>query len=286
MIFTTRFAPSPTGPLHLGHAFSALLASDQARLSGGRFLLRIEDIDRSRSRDRWEAQIYDDLAWLGISWEMPVMRQSDNMHAYHSALKGLWARGLLYACHCNRRDILAAASAPQEGAPLTGPDGVIYPGTCRDLPRDPASEMPQDTALRLNLHAAATVLSGPLSYVETGRPGPPQTVTAGIADLQQSAGDVVVARRDMGTSYHLSVVVDDAAQQITDVVRGKDLSEATVIHVLLQHLLGLPVPRYHHHRLIRDEAGRRLAKRDDARAIATYREAGATPQDIRRMVGL
>ncbi len=286
MIFTTRFAPSPTGPLHLGHAFSALLASDQARLSGGRFLLRIEDIDRSRSRDRWEAQIYDDLAWLGISWETPVMRQSDNMRAYHSALESLWARGLLYACHCNRRDILAAASAPQEGAPLTGPDGVIYPGTCRDLPRDPGAEMPQDTALRLDLRAAANVLSGPLSYVETGRPGLPQTVTAGIAALQQSVGDVVVARRDMGTSYHLSVVVDDAAQQITDVVRGKDLSEATVIHVLLQHLLGLPVPRYHHHRLIRDEAGRRLAKRDDARAIATYRDAGATPQDIRRMVGL
>ncbi|QJF51349.1 tRNA glutamyl-Q(34) synthetase GluQRS [Roseobacter ponti] len=286
MSFITRFAPSPTGPLHLGHAYSALLALHQARLSGGRFLLRIEDIDRARSRARWEAQIYDDLAWLGISWETPVMRQSDNMPAYNSALRALWSQGLLYACQCNRRDILAAASAPQEGAPLTGPDGVIYPGTCRDLPRDPGVEMPKDKALRLDLRAAAEVFSGPLSYVETGRPGPPQTVTADIAALQQSAGDVVVARRDMGTSYHLSVVIDDAAQQISDVVRGEDLAEATMIHVLLQHLLGLPVPRYHHHRLIRDEAGRRLAKRDDARAIATYREAGATPQDIRCMVGL
>ncbi|RYH02770.1 tRNA glutamyl-Q(34) synthetase GluQRS [Salipiger sp. IMCC34102] len=259
----TRFAPSPTGPLHLGHAFSALTAWDLAQAAGGTFLLRIEDIDRSRARPEWEAQILDDLAWLGLRWPTPVMRQSDRQPAYDAALDALWDRGLLYPCTCNRRDILEAASAPQEGAPM-GPDGVVYPGICRTKPR--TGPRPGDTALRLDLAACQPFVKTPLS-----------------AD---KVGDVVLARRDMGTSYHLSVVIDDAAQGVTDVVRGKDLAEATPIHLFLQELLDLPSPAYHHHRLIRDDSGKRLAKRDDARALSLYRAQGATPRDIRAMVGL
>ena len=273
----TRFAPSPTGPLHLGHAYSALLAYDMAQNAGGTFVLRIEDIDQSRARPAWEAQITDDLAWLGLSWPTPVMRQSDRQPAYDNALTTLWNLGLLYPCTCNRRDILAAASAPQEGAPM-GPDGVIYPGTCRHKPRK--GPRPTGTALRIDMKAAMQGIDL-TTYQDNG-------VAKSIASgsLIDGIGDVVLARRDMGTSYHLSVVIDDAAQGITDIVRGEDLAEATPIHVLLQHLLNLPTPAYHHHRLIRDDAGKRLAKRDDARAIATYRAEGATPADIRRMVGL
>lgn len=287
MIFKTRFAPSPTGPLHLGHAYSALLAHDAARRAHGVFLLRIEDIDQSRARTAWEQQIYDDLKWLGIKWDAPVVRQSDNIQVYRDALQDLWRRGLLYRCSCNRRDILEASSAPQEGAPMMGPDGLIYPGTCRHLPRDPQAALPKDVALRLDLAKAAEHLPATVSFQETGlvdaRHG---TQTMTLKAIQDHAGDVVLARRDMGTSYHLSVVIDDAAQGITDVVRGADLFEATPLHVVLQHLLSLPTPRYHHHELIRDEAGKRLAKRDDARAIAKYRAEGATPLDIRKMAGL
>ena len=273
MTFTTRFAPSPTGPLHLGHAYSAMLAHDLAQANAGRFLLRIEDIDQSRARAEWEAQIYDDLHWLGIGWPVPVMRQSDRMGVYARALDQLWDAGLLYPCTCTRRDIAAAASAPQEGAPM-GPDGIIYPGTCRGHARN--GPRPTDTALRLDMTLAAREVR----YIDETEIC--VTTDAFLNDI----GDVVLARRDMGTSYHLSVVVDDAAQGITDVVRGADLAEATPIHVLLQTLLGLPTPNYHHHRLIRDDQGKRLAKRDDARAIAKYRTEGATPDDIRRLVGL
>jgi len=275
--FATRFAPSPTGPLHLGHAFSALLAHDMAGAAGGRFLLRIEDIDHSRARPKWETQIYDDLAWLGLSWPTPVMRQSDRQPAYDAALDELWARGLLFPCTCTRADIAAATAAPQEGAPLLGPDGVIYPGTCRARHTGPR---PRDVALRLNMGRAAR--DG--EFAETG--AVPGAVRFTASDLIDGVGDVVLARRGMGTSYHLAVVLDDAAQGITHVVRGTDLAEATRIHVLLQQLLGLPTPVYHHHRLIRDDAGRRLAKRDDARALSKYRAEGATPADIRRRVGL
>lgn len=277
----TRFAPSPTGPLHLGHAYSAMLAHDMARAAGGRFLLRIEDIDQSRARPHWEAQIYDDLHWLGLTWETPVLRQSDNLNRYREALENLWNRDLLFACSCTRRDIETASAAPQEGAPI-GPDGVIYPGTCRQIgARRPGQPLP-DCALRLNMARAAT---RPLRFLETG-PGHRGTVEILPETLIAAVGDVVLARRDMGTSYHLSAVVDDAAQGITDVVRGEDLFDATPIHVLLQNLLQLSTPTYYHHKLIRDENGKRLAKRDDARAIATYRADGATPQDIRRLVGL
>ncbi len=275
----TRFAPSPTGPLHLGHAYSALISAERA--GAGRFLLRMEDIDRARCRPEWEAQILDDLHWLGLRWETPVMRQSDRMPAYRAALDQLAAEGLLYPCCCTRADIRAALSAPQEGAPLHGPDGLIYPGTCRA--RSMADAGPQD-ALRLNLRKALRRI-GAFSFTENG----PLRTGAHRIDpewMVAHVGDVVLARRDMGTSYHLSVVVDDAAQGITEVTRGADLFEATVIHVLLQALLELSRPTYWHHDLIRDEHGKRLAKRDDARAIALYRSQGASPQDIRAMVGL
>jgi glutamyl-Q tRNA(Asp) synthetase len=275
----TRFAPSPTGPLHLGHAYSAILAHDMARAEGGAFLLRIEDIDRQRSKPEWEAMISDDLAWLGLRWDGPVMRQSERMPAYHAALHSLAAKGLTYACTCTRRDIDAALAAPQEDAAPIGPDGPVYPGTCRQ-----AGHPPQSAAIRLDM-AKACASTGSTAFTETGPSHAGEVVTA-PREACRTIGDIVLARRDMGTSYNLSVVIDDAAQGITHVTRGEDLFEATRIHVLLQHLLGLPTPLYHHHRLIRDEAGKRLAKRDDGRAISKYRADGATPGDIRRMVGL
>ncbi|TFL18282.1 tRNA glutamyl-Q(34) synthetase GluQRS [Jannaschia formosa] len=272
----TRFAPSPTGPLHLGHAWSAWSAHDMARAAGGAFLLRIEDIDRQRSKPVWEARIEEDLHWLGIAWDEPPLRQSERMEAYHAALDVLWDRELLYPCTCTRRDIAEALSAPQEGAPM-GPDGPVYPGTCRGRPRDGAR--PRDAHLRLDMGVALGGLAG-TAFEETGplRPGGVRTERETYLDR---IGDVVLARRDFGTSYHLSVVVDDAAQGITHVVRGADLFEATPIHVLLQRLLDLPTPVYHHHDLVRDDAGKRLAKRDDARSIESYRAAGWTAAALR-----
>lgn len=276
----TRFAPSPTGPLHLGHAYSALLAHDMARSANGTFLLRIEDIDRSRARVQWEDQIYDDLQWLGLSWPSPVMHQSDRSEAYHTALLSLWERGFLYPCTCTRRDIQEALSAPQEG--VLGPDGPIYPGTCK---HNATGAMPKDVALRLHIDLATAACAGPISFLETGH-GNQTRITMPQSDAIHSIGDIAVARPDMGTSYHLSVVLDDAAQGVTHVVRGADLFEATKIHVILQRLLALATPTYHHHRLIRDDAGKRLAKRDDARAIAKYRADGISASQIRQMIGL
>ncbi len=283
MNFRTRFAPSPTGPLHLGHAYSALLAFDISRANDGEFLLRIEDIDQSRARPAWEAQIYDDLTWLGLSWPTPVMRQSERQAAYDTALDALWQRGLLYPCRCSRADIAAAVSAPQEGAPLHGPDGVIYPGTCRSKGVQ-CGKRPVSLPLRMDMRKAVEYVDLPLYFTETRMSDEGNMVTG--STLIHEIGDIVLARRDMGTSYHLSVVLDDAAQAISHVVRGADLFEATKIHVLLQQLLGLPTPIYHHHRLIRDDQGKRLAKRDDARAISLYRSEGMSPQDIRVMTGL
>ncbi len=287
MTFTTRFAPSPTGPLHLGHAYSALLAYDMACAADGRFLLRVEDIDRSRARPAWEAQIYDDLAWLGLKWPEPVMRQSDRGSVYNTALDALWTQGLLYPCTCRRADIAAAVSAPQEGAPL-GPDGIVYPGLCRpDMPQQ--GSRPYDVPLRLDMQRACAVAGiSDVAFTEhgAGPQGQSGHIRLTTAALINDIGDIVLSRRDMGTSYHLSVVLDDAAQGITDVVRGEDLFEATKIHVMLQRLLDLPTPAYHHHPLVRDPAGKRLAKRDDARAIALFRDEGATTADIRAMIGL
>ncbi|PJE25956.1 glutamyl-Q tRNA(Asp) synthetase [Pseudooceanicola antarcticus] len=288
MSYRTRFAPSPTGPLHLGHAYSALVAARRAEAAGGTFLLRIEDIDQSRARPEWEAQIDEDLSWLGLDWPRPEMRQSQRLPAYRAALQTLWDMGLLYPCSCTRRDIAEAASAPQEGAPQLGPDGIVYPGTCRP---ETAPEGPlPDAVLRLDMARALerACRHQPLFFTETGKGPNGESGARPIARRRmiEKVGDVVLARQGMGTSYHLSVVVDDAEQQITEVVRGQDLFEATPIHVLLQRLLGLPVPLYHHHRLIRDEAGKRLAKRDDARAIRLYRDEGKSPADILKMIGL
>lgn len=270
MARVTRFAPSPTGPLHLGHAFAAMLAADR----GDRFLLRIEDIDQPRCKPEWETAIHTDLQWLGLHYETPAMRQSTRLPAYHAALARLHVLGLTYACTCTRADIRAALSAPQEG--VIGPDGPVYPGTCRGVNHP-------EGAIRLDMTAAMAQV-GEVRFVETGLKSGAHCFSSD--EMITNIGDIVLARRDIGTSYHLSVVVDDAAQAITEVTRGEDLFEATPIHALLQRLLGLPTPLYHHHRLIRDDQGKRLAKRDDARALSKYRAVGATPADIRRLVGL
>lgn len=291
MAHVERFAPSPTGPLHLGHAFSALTAWDRAVENGGEFLLRIEDIDQPRCRPQWEQKIFEDLEWLGIWWPKPVLRQSERLAAYQKTIKRLWEKHALFACYCSRKDIL---SAPQEGAPILGPDGVVYPGTCKGNIFQPGSSIiPKDAAVRLNMSYATTFgtpqIEGTMfSFIETGMGPNGETGLVEFSgdEAEKNIGDIVLARRDMGTSYHLSVVLDDAFQNITHVTRGQDLFEATKIHVVLQKLLGLPTPTYHHHRLIRDENGKRLAKRDDARAISKYRVEGATPEDIRKMVGL
>ena len=271
----TRFAPSPTGRLHLGHAFSALTAWDLAQAAGGQFLLRIEDLDTTRARPEYEAGIFEDLAWLGLTWPEPVLRQSEHITRYTIALARL--SPFTYPCRCTRADIRAALSAPQEGVE----NSAVYPGTCRHRPM--ADRRPGD-AIRLDL-ARALAAAGPLAFDEAGpihSGHHPVDSEALLSDI----GDVVLARRDIGVAYHLAVVLDDAHQAITHVVRGADLWEATALHRLLQALLGLPVPVWHHHRLIRDETGRRLAKRDDARALVTLRAQGATPADIRRMLDL
>lgn len=289
MTFITRFAPSPTGPLHLGHAYSALLASDMAASQNGAFLLRLEDIDKSRARKKWEEEILSDLRWLGLKWPEPVLRQSSRSTAYFGALEKLWNLGLLYPCSCKRRDIEAAISAPQEGAqPIFGPDGAIYPKTCRPK-TPPTGTMPIDQVLRLDMARAFASFGGEtIEFTETGHGPNGENGQIAITSMQAHAtiGDIVLSRRDMGTSYHLSVVLDDDAQNITHVVRGQDLFEATKIHAILQKILGLGSPTYHHHRLIRDENGKRLAKRDDARAISKYRDDAITPAGIREMVGL
>jgi glutamyl-Q tRNA(Asp) synthetase len=268
---TTRFAPSPTGWLHLGHAFAALFAAKQA--AGGRFLIRLEDIDATRARPEYEEAIFEDLAWLGLSWEKPVRRQSDHFEDYRAALNQLETKGLLYPCFCTRREIqdeiARAGNAPQ------GPDGPLYPGTCRHLDADERQQRLASGAayaLRLDVAKALALLDAPLTFTELSR----GEMTADPSIF----GDVVLARKDTPASYHLAVVVDDALQGITLVTRGEDLLPATHLHRLLQHLLGLPVPRWHHHRLITDETGKRLAKRDDARSLRSLREAGWTPERV------
>lgn len=278
----TRFAPSPTGPLHLGHAYSAILAHDMARAQGGQFRLRIDDLDTTRARPEWEALIFEDLRWLGLTWDGPVRRQSDHFATYQTALNSLAKYGAVYPCSCSRADIAAAASAPQEGVPEFGPDGRIYPGTCRERPY--SARTPTD-ALRYDLAKTAGPPSQMPAFTETGplHKGEHE-VTAEY--LLTRVGDPVLARATFAASYHFAVILDDAHTCVTHVIRGEDLFEATYLQRFLQWELGLSPPIYHHHRLIRDNQGRRLAKRDDARAIRTYRDAGASPEDIRQMVGL
>ncbi|CAA7621249.1 tRNA glutamyl-Q(34) synthetase GluQRS [Magnetospirillum sp. UT-4] len=273
----TRFAPSPTGLLHLGHAFSALVAHGRARAAGGRFLVRIEDIDPGRCRPDFEAAILADLAWLGLDWDGPVRRQSAHLDDYRDALARLDGLGLLYPCFCTRRDIQDEVA--RAGHAPHGPDGVLYPGTCRRLgaaERRERMDSGAPYALRLDV-AAAVALAGPLGWRDE---------EAGVvAATPEIFGDVVLARKDVPTSYHLAVTVDDALQDVTLVTRGADLFAATHVHRLLQALLELPVPAYAHHRLLTDPSGRRYAKRDRALTLAALREAGRSPGEVRTMAG-
>jgi len=284
-----RFAPSPTGELHLGHAYSALLGWRGARAAGGRFLLRIEDLDRGRVRPEFTEAIFRDLAWLGLDWEQPVLFQSTRMPAYSAALDRLSASGLAFACTCTRRDIAEAIAAPQEGGAASGSDGPVYPGTCRERGHTPGP----DTAIRLDMRRAVAALGGAqavgeLRFTETGA-GPAGETGAIRLDAEaliEGAGDVVLARRDGAPAYHLAVVVDDAWQGVTRITRGCDLFASTPVHRLLQALLGLPVPEYHHHRLIRDQDDKRLAKRDQAHSLARLRDEGWSPRDVLQRLGL
>ncbi len=279
----TRFAPSPTGHLHLGHAFAAWTAHDAAHAAGGAFVLRVEDIDQARCRPAFEAAILEDLAWLGLRWEQPVRRQSQHFGEYAAALDRLAAMGLLYPCFCTRGDI-AAEVARAVNAPH-GPEGPLYPGTCRRLSDEERRRRRQEQAyaLRLDVTAALAMTGDDLYFDEEGDvAGLPGRCRA----RPQLLGDVVLARKDLPASYHLAVVMDDAAQGIALVTRGADLSHATHIHRLLQALLDLPAPRYAHHRLILDEHGRKFSKRDDAVTLRALRTAGVTAADLRRRLRL
>ena len=283
-----RFAPSPNGYLHLGHAYSALLNHDMARDLGGRLLLRIEDIDVSRCRPEYEAAIYQDLAWLGISWDTSVRRQSEQFDDYRAALAKLEAQGLIYPSFESRSEIAALVAARErQGHWPRDPDGVpLYPGDARQLPpaeRERRRQAGEPYALRLAL-GAAIARAGVLTWTETG--SGPQGQTGIVEAAPQMWGDVVLARKEVPASYHLAVAIDDARQCVTDVVRGQDLFWATGIHRLLQALLGLPQPVYHHHKLILDADGRKLSKSTQATSLRELRAAGATPADVRRMVGL
>jgi glutamyl-Q tRNA(Asp) synthetase len=278
----TRFAPSPTGHLHLGHAYAALFAEAAARRAGGRFLLRIEDIDPSRARTEHEVSILEDLEWLGLRWETPVRRQSDHLADYAAALDRLATLDVIYPCFCTRAEIRAEI-ARSPSAPH-GPDGALYPGTCRDLPpRLRAERVAAGEAYAMRLDA------GRARDVVASRYGPDLSwhdeVAGTVALAPLLFGDVVLARRDAPTSYHLAVTVDDALQGVTLVTRGSDLLAATHVHRLLQALLQYPTPAYHHHRLITDDAGRRLATRDRATSLRTLRASGTTAADIRRRLG-
>lgn len=285
-----RFAPSPNGYLHLGHALSALRNFELARAAGGRFLLRIEDIDAARCRPDYEQAIYDDLAWLGITWEQPVRRQSAHFDDYGAALGRLSAMGLLYEAFESRAEIahrLGAQSPPWPRDPDGAPLYLRAAGLLSDRERQARAQSGQPYTVRLDMAAAkSAVMARSLSLVfgETGYG--PSGETGLIGAQPELWGDVVLARKEIGTSYHLSVVVDDAQQGVTHVVRGQDLFAATGVHRLLQALLGLPGPIYHHHRLLLDDTGQKLSKSTRATSLRDLRQAGATPADIRRMIGL
>lgn len=272
-MFVTRFAPSPTGRLHRGHALSALTAFAAARDATGRFLLRIEDIDTARCRPEFEVALLEDLAWLGLIWETPVRRQSDHLQDYHAALARLEASGLLYRCFRTRREMAQAMTSAPHGALEAFPSGPL---SARDEAQRLADGQP--FAWRLSLRAAEKWLGGwdGLTFSESG-----QEVTA----RPELGGDVVLARKDVGVAYHLAVVVDDALQGVTHVVRGEDLREATHVQRLLQALLNLPTPAYRHHPLLRDAEGRRLAKRNHAETLRSLREQGMSALELRETLG-
>jgi len=283
-----RFAPSPNGFLHLGHAYSALLNADMAHAAGGRLLLRIEDIDSARCRPEYEAAIYEDLRWLGLRWEEPVRRQSEHLADYRAALSKLEAMRLTFPSFESRAEIARLVAERESHARWPrDPDGVpVYPGAARLLPEDERAARiarGEPYALRLDL-ARAVEHAGPLTWSETG--SGPAGERGTIAAEPEAWGDVVLARKELPTSYHLSVVVDDALQGVTHVVRGVDLFWSTSVHRLLQALLDLPAPAYHHHRLILDDAGKKLSKSTQATGLRELRAQGATPADIRRMIGL
>lgn len=273
----TRFAPSPTGYLHVGHAYSALFAYEAAMAEHGRFLLRIDDLDMGRCRPEFVAAIREDLQWLGLVWEEPVRRQSDHLADYAAAVERLMEMGVLYPCFCTRRDI-AREIADSQQAPH-GPDGQLYPGTCRDLLRyERASHMAagEPYALRIDMAKARRLVAGELAFTDLKR--------GRVLARPELLGDVVIARKDMAASYNLAVVVDDAAEGVTRVTRGADLFHATHVQRLLQALLRLPEPCYEHHPLLVDEAGKRFAKRDRAKTLRSLREAGTTSRDLRRLL--
>ncbi|MFN7169509.1 MAG: tRNA glutamyl-Q(34) synthetase GluQRS [Pannonibacter sp.] len=282
-----RFAPSPNGLLHLGHALSAILNHDMARDSGGRFLLRIEDIDLARCTPELEAAVYRDLAWLGLQWETPVRRQSEHFAGYATALETLRERGLVYPAFMTRGEVKARVAATEaEGAVWPrDPDGApLYPEDDRHRSEDERRQRISDGmrhAWRLDMEKAIATVNRQLTWVDTGD-GAPTLVDADPA----AWGDVILSRSDAPSSYHLSVTVDDAQQGITHVVRGRDLYQATAVHRLLQDLLGLPQPMYHHHRLILDAHGRKLSKSEKATGLQALREAGASAADVRRRIGL
>jgi len=283
-----RFAPSPNGYLHLGHAYSALLNFDLARQAGGRLLLRIEDIDPARCTEEFEQAIYQDLAWLGIAWERPVRRQSEHLAAYRNALQRLAGLGLIYPSFESRAEIARlVAQREKNGAWPRDPDGApVYPGSAKLLSADARDRLARSGvpfALRLDM-AEALARTGETGWTERGEG--PGGETGHIAACPQGWGDVVLARKETPTSYHLSVVVDDALQGVSEVVRGADLFHATSLHRLLQHLLALPEPAYRHHRLIRDEEGHKLSKSTQSTGLRELRAGGASPADIRRLVGL
>ena len=283
-----RFAPSPNGYLHLGHALSALVDFEMTRQMGGRFLLRIEDIDATRCRPEFETAILEDLAWLGIAWEAPVWRQSEHLAAYRAALGKLEAQGLVYPGFESRGEIARLVAGREVRAPWPrDPDGApLYPGNAKKLSADERAARiaaGEPYALRLDMNAAVAA-TGTLTWVEIGE-NPKQDHENVMAE-PQAWGDVVIARKETPTSYHLSVAVDDALQGVTHVVRGQDLYQATSVHRVLQALLALPTPLYHHHRLVLDHDGRKLAKSTHSTALRELRAQGVTPADIRRMVGL
>ena len=279
-----RFAPSPTGLLHLGHAYSAALAWRAATRSNGRFLLRMEDLDRGRCRTEFYAAIEEDLMWLGLDWSCPVLVQSERMTAYEDALARLDRMGVLFRCDCTRKDLQGAVSAPQERGEIESGEAV-YPGFCRE------KSLPENSphALRLNMRRAVERCGdalGTLSFCSRDASGALQAYALDPDFLIQSIGDVVLRRKDGAPAYHLAVVVDDAYQEVTHVTRGEDLLEVTHLHRLLQFVLDLPVPTYFHHDLIRDEHGKRLAKRDNARSIRSLREQGHSRADVYQMISL